>query len=236
VTRDFRRCSQKHSHALRQGLMDDTDDDDDDDLEQALLQEMERKPQEAPPPVAAAPERAPQDARGTKRPRGSVKLRAHGESGDGGLGGLAFAASATTGGAGAGTTPCDGDDDDEAEDDEAAGYMWGMNILTGRTREEDEAAGLVARRKKRGGEEDLDGGRRAKARQMVQLSYGNYQGLQLGRSELRRIKAEECEAMLSRRKLVRAIPAPVLRACTQVASRMAKARLHRVRLPATIWL
>ena len=52
-----------------------------------------------------------------------------------------------------------------AEDD-APGYMWGMNILTGRTREEDEADRLIARRGSEDGQED---GRRVKPRQMVQL-------------------------------------------------------------------
>ena len=79
-------------------------------------------------------------------------------------------------------------DDEELSggDDDAAGYMWGMNILTGRTREEDEAAGRVAP---------------AANSQLVQLRYGSYQGVQLSMSEIRRIKAEESQTMLTRKRL-----------------------------------
>ena len=175
--------------------MDDGDDDDFEEMEAALMEEQDRakaaaegsiaEAAVAPPSSSAAP-----DNRSRKRARG------HGEHGDGGLGSLAFAASASCNDTGSASAPID-DDDDEA----AAGYWMGMNILTGRSREEDEADGLVAPRKFNTMSSE-DGASRP-SQELVQLNYGTYQGLQLGHAEVRRIKAEECESMLRNRKLVR---------------------------------
>lgn len=130
-----------------------------DDMEAALAEQMEHVP--------PSPHR-----------RKKARHEAHGEPGDFGLGGLAYAAGSVKREASTATV----EDDDDEDGDEAAGYMWGMNILTGRSREQDEADGLIHKR-------------------TTQLRYGSYQGLQLGASEVRRIKAEECEAMLRRKRL-----------------------------------
>ena len=48
---------------------------------------------------------------------------------------------------------------------------------------------------------DGDDDSRRKPTAMVELRYGSYRGLQLSAAEVRRIKAEECRALLARRKL-----------------------------------
>ena len=86
--------------------------------------------------------------------------------------------------------------------EDAPGYMWGMNIVTGKLREDEEAeaanAAAIAARDAVDGEASLPSHKPA---QMVELRYGSYQGLQLSAAEVRRIKAEECRALLARKKL-----------------------------------
>ena len=100
--------------------------------------------------------------------------------------------------------------DDGASGDgiDAAGYMWGMNIITGKSREEEEAeAEAAAQLSSDGGggsgvrRHASRGGDRADAGKLVELRYGSYQGVQLSVAEVRRIKAEECRELLGRRKL-----------------------------------
>ena len=51
-----------------------------------------------------------------------------------------------------------------------------------------------------GGGEDAAESKRPHGK-LVQLRYGSYQGMELSAAEVRRIKAEECRALLARRKL-----------------------------------
>ena len=74
-------------------------------------------------------------------------------------------------------------EDESSEADSEVGYMWGMNITTGEAI--DDASTKTTSKKP-----------------MVQLRYGTYGGLELGRSEVRRIKAEEKGKLLAARKLV----------------------------------
>lgn len=71
--------------------------------------------------------------------------------------------------------------DDEISENGNAGYMWGINFVTGRTIEEEDAS---------------------QAQDLVKLSYGSYMGVQLSTSELRKIKAQECAQILRNKKLV----------------------------------
>ena len=81
------------------------------------------------------------------------------------------------------------------EDDEEAGYMWGMNIVTGQSSDK----------------ESRPSGRAVDPNAMVQLRYGSYGGLQLSSGAVRRIKIEERRATLAAKKLVReARPRPTL--------------------------
>ena len=73
------------------------------------------------------------------------------------------------------------------EDDEEAGYMWGMNIMTGESSDR----------------ESRPSGRAVDPNAMVQLRYGSYGGLQLSSGAVRRIKIEERRATLAAKKLVR---------------------------------
>ena len=81
-----------------------------------------------------------------------------------------------------GTRPPASDAEGEAlqadTDGDDVGFMWGMNIVTG------ESVGVE------------------RVEKTVQLRYGSYQGVQLSGAEMRRVKAEECAAMLRARKLV----------------------------------
>jgi len=79
--------------------------------------------------------------------------------------------------------------------DDDVGYMWGMNIVTGRMMEEDSS-----RAKPR--HEETSAAAAPERKTLVQLSYGSYRGVQLSSSELRRIKAQECAQMLRQKKLV----------------------------------
>ena len=72
------------------------------------------------------------------------------------------------------------------EDDEEAGYMWGMNIVTGQSSDK----------------ESRPSGRAVDPNAMVQLRYGSYGGLQLSSGAVRRIKIEERRATLAAKKLV----------------------------------
>ena len=72
------------------------------------------------------------------------------------------------------------------EDDEEAGYMWGMNIMTGESSDR----------------ESRPSGRAVDPNAMVQLRYGSYGGLQLSSGAVRRIKIEERRATLAAKKLV----------------------------------
>ena len=83
-----------------------------------------------------------------------------------------------------------------------------MNILTGRSQEDEEAE--AAAKAKAAAESSSSGGRAADGAEpdaapapakLVQLRYGSYQGLQLSAAEVRRIKAEECRALLAKKKL-----------------------------------
>ena len=80
-----------------------------------------------------------------------------------------------------------------------------MNITTGRSQEEDEAeaaakakAAAAASSSSANAEPEAAPARCAK---LVQLRYGSYRGLQLSAAEVRRIKAEECRALLAKKKL-----------------------------------
>ena len=75
------------------------------------------------------------------------------------------------------------------EDDEEAGYMWGMNIVTGQSSDK----------------EKRPSGRAVDPNAMVQLRYGSYGGLQLSSGAVRRIKIEERRATLAAKKLVRVL-------------------------------
>ena len=72
------------------------------------------------------------------------------------------------------------------EDEEEAGYMWGMNIVTGQSCDT----------------ESTPSGRARDPNAMVQLRYGSYGGLQLSGGAVRRIKIEERRATLAAKKLV----------------------------------
>ena len=96
--------------------------------------------------------------------------------------------------------------------DDAPGYIWGMNVVTGKSREEEEAeaaASAKAAAEAAGGASLDEPAERKRPRgKLVELRYGSYQGMQLSVGEVRRIKAEECRALLARRKLVRTRGAP----------------------------
>jgi hypothetical protein len=82
----------------------------------------------------------------------------------------------------------------------------GMNILTGRSQEEDEAeaaakAKASAAPRHGGSVGDSHASQETAPAKMVELRYGSYQGLQLSKAEVRKIKAEECRELLARRKL-----------------------------------
>eukprot|EP00966_Prymnesium_polylepis_P250575 5794344-Prymnesium_polylepis.1 len=76
-----------------------------------------------------------------------------------------------------------------SESDDRPGYWQGLNIKTGRTIEEEEAA--RAREGDTRRSHDGGGGGGGGHEALVSLSYGSYQGVQLSASELRRIKAQE---------------------------------------------
>ncbi|KAL3916945.1 MAG: hypothetical protein SGPRY_006608 [Prymnesium sp.] len=86
-----------------------------------------------------------------------------------------------------------------ASDNDHVGYIWGMNIVTGRSIEEESSrlepsdVGKHIAEGSSKGLEDME---------LVQLSYGSYQGVQLSASELRKIKAQECAQILREKKLV----------------------------------
>ena len=188
-------------------------------LEAALWAEM-ADPE--PPPVPAVPPPA-KVRRVTKRSRPLPET-----GGDGGLGALVNAASVRPNAAATAAMPA-ADDGDEGND--AAGYIWGMNIVTGKSREEEEAEAAAAAAhasSARGGETDGAGEPSKRSQALVQLRYGTYQGLELSANEVRRIKAEECRAMLSRRKLVRthATHATQAHACHAGARTRTRRRMH----------
>ena len=172
------------------------------DLEAELLREMESAP--APPPE---PEPEPEPK--SKRPPGK-RPRRGGRSGNSQSDGIeALAAVASAGSSEAGPearTAARYDDAAEDGDDDAPGYIWGMNIITGRSREDEEAEqaahAQVAQQALGVDVPDADTSERKRPRgKMVELRYGSYQGMQLSVAEVRRIKAEECRALLARRKL-----------------------------------
>ena len=198
--------------------MDDDEADFEADLEAELLREMESAPAApapAPAPAAAA-QRPPAKRSSSKRPRGGLS---HGSDQ---LEQLAAVASAGAG-ASASLPPAE---DGEGADDDAPGYMWGMNILTGKTRAEEEAEAAANTHVSAAADDDASERKRPRGK-MVELRYGSYQGMQLSVAEVRRIKAEECRALLARRKLVRAMPSTA-RACART-SRSSRVRV-RVRV------
>jgi hypothetical protein len=121
--------------------------------------------------------------------------------------------------------------------------MWGMNIITGKSREEEEAeAAAAAQAAEADGGDAVDAAERKRPLgKMVELRYGSYQGLQLSAAEVRRIKAEECRALLARRKLVRTLRARqwrLLVACCALVRVGAHARIgsQRVHVPPSLAL
>ena len=167
------------------------------DLEAELLAAME-----APSP-APAPAPAPAAAPAEKRPSKRLK-RSHGSSSSapGGIEALAMVATADR--QPSNSSAAAGGSADDAGGDDAPGYMWGMNIVTGKTRAEEEeeaAAAAAAQAEQSGGAAKSDEERKRPQGKLVELRYGSYAGLQLGAAEVRRIKAEECRALLARRKL-----------------------------------
>ena len=164
---------------------DDDDDDDDEAMEAALFAEMEQ--------AAASPHKRPRTT-GSVGSQAQIKVAPGVTRRDQEVASTSDVAEASASAAGwivAQGNETDNSEYDDGDGDEAAGYMWGMNIVTGQTLEQDKA--------QRQGH-----GERAsqKEKPLVELRYGTYQGLQLSAAEVRRIKAEEGEAMLTRRKLV----------------------------------
>ena len=189
--------------------MDDEDRAFEEMLEAELMAEMDGP---APALAAPAPPPAAEPKQQFKRP--SKRLKRSGDSSSEPAGShqietLAAVASATrqsSSEAGASTTR--GESAEDNGDDDAPGYMWGMNIITGKSREEEEAeakANAQAKAQDDAPSEDPTERKRPRSK-LVQLRYGSYQGMQLSVAEVRRIKAEECRALLARRKLVRARP------------------------------
>ena len=151
-----------------------------------------------------------------KRPRGASRPAHLGQ-----LEHLASVASAASGGTSVAPTPA-GEAGDGGDDD-APGYMWGMNIVTGKTRAEEEAEDATNGSVSKAAASRDDDDSERKKQKMVVLRYGSYAGMQLSVAEVRRIKAEECHTLLARRKLVRARSHAVMRA------RAHAARLHTAR-------
>ena len=149
-----------------------SDGDSDEEMAAALERELENaaeseravaeRPRSPPPPAPAPPQPAASPAQKRRR---TVRRR-------------------SVSGPSAAPSPPRAD---ETADDADAGYMWGMNVVTGVERSDQHAT-------------DPGGTSSAATRPLVRLTYGSYCGMELSRTELTRIKADERAELVAKRK------------------------------------